>query len=384
MRNIVYLLGAGASAQALPLVSDFNIRLKIFYDFLQKAKSKNLRQGDDILDKDLLSLIIEEENHFSIDTLAKKYKLSGSEKKYEKVKALMTCFFTYESFKKSDELKSGEKSFLQEIQSERMLNDNGGRAFDASQRTIDLRYDALLAAIINNPAKVEIPQNVKFLSWNYDDQLETAGQNMLDAGKEFKLLDRREMVKVMSGAFDKMNSSIDLIKLNGGFLPSITAIKNETVTQFYQTRKIQYKNIFAFDELYRELLDKPFTVNISFAWEMPISDDNRIKQAKEFIKDASDLVVIGYSFPNYNVEVDQYLFEGKVFRNVYIEDIAENYENLIERLDYLKINTHYLKEKNLIKHHKDLKSFCLPPSFYVAPPKPARSLVVGRKIDNSY
>ena len=72
MNNIVYLLGAGASAQSMPLVSDFNARLSLFsYELFNAAKDSYRKESR--LDTDIKKLIADEENHYSIDTLAKKY-----------------------------------------------------------------------------------------------------------------------------------------------------------------------------------------------------------------------------------------------------------------------------------------------------------------------
>jgi hypothetical protein len=383
MSKILYLLGAGASAQALPLVSNFNTRLKIFYDFLQKARQKGLKNESN-LDDALLKLITEAESHFSIDTLAKKYKIAGANGEYEKVKSLMTIFFMFESFKKSDELKSGQQSFLHELRRDYAMNPKYESAFEDIFKVIDLRYDALLASMLN-PSNPVLPSSVKFLSWNYDDQLEYAGNNILVTGSNLEAHSKPRLVNVMSSPNSHSDSAFNLIKLNGGYKPTFVAEREDLIT-FSSNRLINSKNIALFDETYNMLIDKPQLLNINFAWETESpTEDSRVIQAKKFVEEATDLVIIGYSFPNYNVAIDQYLFEHKAFKNIYIEDTSDNYDAIVERLEYLNMNSASIKDKSRIKLHKDLKTFCLPPSFYVVPPEPFKRIIVSRRrSDNSY
>ena len=162
MRNIVYLLGAGASAQALPLVNDFNTRLNIFKYFLEEASKYNPDDNNSFLVKGLEQLIIDESNHYSIDTLAKKYWLTNQIDSYNKVKALMVCFFVYESFRKSEDIQGGNYPILTNIET-KYRGTKYFESFNSSNKAIDLRYDALLASVINNKEEVNIPDNIKFL-----------------------------------------------------------------------------------------------------------------------------------------------------------------------------------------------------------------------------
>jgi hypothetical protein len=371
MNNIVYLLGAGASAQALPLVTDFNKRMLLFYHTLLTAKDNGYREATG-LEEDIKILIENEQNHYSIDTLAKKYWLAGSVAEYEKVKALMTCFLTFEVFKK-------EKINLPDTKKVSELEKLSQDSLDGSIRTIDKRYDALLAAILHKTPNLSLPSNVSFVSWNYDDQLEYAAWNIENAGKEFKFFQPSNIVKPIATQESNVLFDKNLVKLNGSFVPNIEILDSEEkhgFQTFFNSRTLTPENIKVLDILYLKLLEKPFAINIEFAWEHSINSDDRVKLAKEKIEAASDLVIIGYSFPNYNVEIDQAIIGNKrsQFKNIYIEDTTEIFTTLVERLRFLNLDIDALQKGGRIKHYPDLKTFCLPPSFFVEYHKSSTSI----------
>jgi hypothetical protein len=363
MNNIVYILGAGASAQSMPLVSDFNARLSLFLYELSNPTNKNYR-GETKLDSDIKKLIADEENHYSIDTLAKKYWLADSTDEYNRVKALMTCFFIYEAFKRKDLELTKEKKDIS-------IPGIPKESIAGSINTIDKRYDALLAAIATKSgSSLSLPSNISFVSWNYDDQLEYAAWNIENAGKEIKFLVPTKLINFSDGN-DPLKPS--LIKLNGSFAPNTTLFDDEKgeLKSFINGRELNTKNINLLDKLYDKLLSNPHAINIQFAWEHSASNDKRLKLAKKKIEEATDIVIIGYSFPNYNVKVDQFIFGGnnRNLKNIYIEDISDNFVSLVDRLRYLKVNVDVLQKGGRIKHYPDLKTFCLPPSFFVEYPK---------------
>src|SRR5438270_13613562 len=70
-KNVTYLFGAGASANALPVVKYFNPRLELFLKYLENLP-KNLIKTKEFIPE--VRLILEEAKHHStIDTVAKKY-----------------------------------------------------------------------------------------------------------------------------------------------------------------------------------------------------------------------------------------------------------------------------------------------------------------------
>lgn len=363
MSKIVYLLGAGASAQAMPLVKDFNVRLRIFHDFFANVY-QNAGSVESKFISDLAKLRADVTNHYSIDTLAKKHFLTGSHE-YHKLKALLTCFFCFECFQidKNSNVVNGVRNGIWRSGSSQEYRDGIAQW----EQTIDLRYDALLAALIKSPANLSIPTEINFISWNYDDQLEFAANNIVQAYKKDGK-DAAPLVQSIDSQKGKPLPSTNLVKLNGSYLPDIAAfdkIKDAALIKLFVDRSISDNNVFLWSMLYKRLVENPEFLKLNFAWEHSLETDRRITRALQITEEATDLVIIGYSFPNYNVEIDQFVFGNKSYDRIYIEDTPENYAGILERLEYIGIgDVDQLEKGRKLRNHRDLKTFCLPPSFY--------------------
>src|SRR5579872_1888939 len=95
MRNVTYLLGAGASCKALPIVKDIPERLNKF-----KIQLETIAQTFGI-DSSLLAAAIgrlskETAKHASVDTFAKKLFLQDNFKDLNKLKVILSMFLQYE------------------------------------------------------------------------------------------------------------------------------------------------------------------------------------------------------------------------------------------------------------------------------------------------
>jgi hypothetical protein len=92
---------------------------------------------------------------------------------------------------------------------------------------------------------------------------------------------------------------------------------------------------------------------VNFAWESSHIQDYLAK-AEEIAKLTSILVVIGYSFPFFNREIDRRIIRSMTnLTKVYIQDI--NPESIIERLSSI-----ITESKNIIPI-EDVEQFYLPP-----------------------
>ena len=149
----LYLLGAGASSQTLPLASEFANRLASFASDLKFAGPKEyLRAGasdDPVWGKNRGNLFnaidwlaSESSHHFSVDTFAKKLFFRGDIQNLKKLKAALSAYLVIEQ----------------------------------SRHHVDQRYDAFLASILDfdSNRRVRLPEHLRILTWNYDTQLEKA------------------------------------------------------------------------------------------------------------------------------------------------------------------------------------------------------------------
>lgn len=322
MANVTYLLGAGASAGALPIYKNFKERFKIFADLFNTNHFKSGLSPELLIELNNLSILLscflkDFEYHNTPDTIAKKLFHVG--KSYsgltlEKTKIILILFFLYEQI--GDQKNS--------------INDIGNLYYDISKDIIDKRYDVLLATLLKPiEKKFELLPNVKILTWNYDLQLEITCSKYKSTNISVSqdLLQSFPKVANNNTGFDLEKFSI--IHLNG---IAYASNLNDNVNDYVGS------NISISPELARYLLsiykdlndpkkDKSFINLLSFAWEKVdasenISVDNlNIQKALDIASATEILVVIGYSFPIFNRIIDKAIIEKmNNIKKVYIQD----------------------------------------------------------------
>ena len=293
----LYLLGAGASSQVLPLASGLSERLKTFADELKKAGPKKPRGtgaapiwGDDRerLFEAINWLAEESSHHFSVDTFAKKLFFRSDIQNLKKLKASLSAYLVIEQ----------------------------------SRNHVDQRYDAFLASILkfDNNRNVSLPEHLRLLTWNYDTQLEKAF---------YGFCDNYDMV-IQDVAFNEC-----IYRINGrcGTHPrghigyAFRSILNSTNKPAWE----------AGINLYNEYMTNPSSPDpeIDFAWEDPTL--NKLKNVGlKILANVTDIIIIGYSFPYFNREIDDLIF--KQFSHLhriylqYPEDVHSTIEDRIKNL----------------------------------------------------
>ena len=365
MSKIVYLLGAGASfgirdkkkptivisgvkvdsgnprifpeyeyaniIEGLPLVSKITGRLSFLVNELKEYKDHGKKTEyiytgmsfDRALDKlieDLIWLKTESGNHATIDTFAKKLYLKNQRDDFYKVESLLSVFFILEQ----------------------VLNKKDGR------------YDTFLASVLD--AKLNIDDRIKILTWNYDSQFELAYKEYGDAKSK-----NTEWVRQKLGIKDLKVQDYDvngtIFKLNGtaNFLKQIDisqyselneSLLNDIFISYFGDNNIQVKNS-----------------RVSFAWDNANYTTKIYKEALiNAVKDAEVLVVIGYTFPFFNREIDREIFSYMTqLKKIYIQD--PNAEQIISSLDSLYSAQH----KGITKVNQNVKPITNTAQFYLPP-----------------
>lgn len=318
--NITYLIGAGASYHALPIVEKIPERLEAFAEqfkipdfeyvvssdsdgnlalqYLKKIRDYNLKKKEyDKINQfygNIVWLKDESFKHSSIDTFAKKLYLSKDFNNLRKLKYCLSCFFLYEQ----------------------TIN-------------FDKRYDSFFASIIENLS--ELPNNIKILSWNYDSQFEIAFMNLIDSGitsirKTLNIIAKDNLVRDNNIPKDKFS----IFKLNG-----TTNLRNENLDIIELLENFQYDETLLANS-FLELFEKPFFrkvyPNMSFAWENFKPDSIFNNCMKESISETDILIIIGYSFPFFNRKIDQFILTAMPnLKKVYVQD-PNNAEGIIEKI----------------------------------------------------
>jgi len=305
-QRITYYLGAGASANALPLVKIF--KDKRFEDFINKGmewfdrknefwqeKSNLFEYGEGVYPQQSLTAAGDNfkrmaeaalegiRTHVSPDTFAKKLYLSKRTEEYEEFKFVLDLYFAFE---------------------------------EIYNQKIDERWDTFYASFldINEHNDVQLPLGLNFISWNYDRQIELS------------------LKRFYSGLDVEFNE----LKLNGACNSFSNFNHDNIVTSTIPNDSDNFPRSFV--DLNKSFLIKfpnRFYSSLKFAW-----DDEKIEminQANNMIHNSDIIVIIGYSFPFYNRKVDSMIFNiaqskyksKKIYFQSADDEIIEKFEKWI-------------------------------------------------------
>ncbi|MGE0561962.1 MAG: hypothetical protein AB7O47_09110 [Flavobacteriales bacterium] len=339
MAKITYLFGAGASMNALPIVNQMPERIKGIIDYLKKNKlelsemlfferhkqelPKNQYYYFNSMIKDFEWLNEESIKHASIDTYAKKLFIKRDEDKLRALKAALSAYFTFEQ----------------------IINPP------------DKRYDAFYASLLTEGCI--FPNSISILSWNYDSQFELS-------------LAEYSNSKEITVNKDMLNSKIKYERVNSSSEPKSFGVYkiNGSAGMYLANRRLyfhttDYSSILSTSIVSQVVLgyiiEKSFdivTPTLSFAWEDEYQNQSIIQSAIENSDDTEILVVIGYSFPFFNRDIDRKIIGNmKNLKKVYFQSPDATIIN--ERFQAIKDNLTGIELVNRF----DVEQFLIPNEF---------------------
>ena len=336
MKKLTYLIGAGASCQSLPTVNQIPEKLSHLITFLKtKIPSDFLtgyyvqHKGNSQAPRDILQLIVDDlqwlndvsKNHQSVDTYAKKLYLKRSSSDLNdlrKLKVTLSTFFTLEQLRNNP----------------------------------DDRYDLFMASLLDS--NMDLPKNMRILSWNYDSQLELAYSDYYYGDKSLTSVRNRLGI---TSKFEKQRTveGFRMYKLNGtaGYYDHISNIDFVSDWSVGIDQNV-FRNIL---NSYAGIIDNEnYPLALSFAWEKPgNAQTDIIPIIQKDIADTEIVVIIGYSFPFFNREIDRMIFDNLPLDRVYIQN--PNPEAIIDR--FSAIRGDLISSKIVAIRDKD--QFYLPP-----------------------
>jgi len=198
----------------------------------------------------------------------------------------------------------------------------------------DLRYDGLVASIINDDET--LPDTISILSWNYDSQLEYVLRDFSSRKSNLSTIWKEKSITCKGFEPNIDYSHFNCVKLNG------TAIFSSIRGDLLELNDNDLKTIEEWCSTDFESVKS----NISFAWE---KDEQFIDNILPLVKDARTLIVIGYSFPYVNRAVDKRLIQSMtMLQNVYIQDkaaldVKQSFETLLSPFQQTQIIQRSLK-----------------------------------------
>jgi len=283
--NVTYLLGAGASANVISPINGLaegmeamskSLKRDSSFDEDEKAERLAYREATSSLSRNLSWLSKESVRYGSVDTFAKVLHLKNDGDELKKLKATLQAFLNYSQL--------GNK--------------------------VDSRYYSFFASILRlGEKRLEFPPAIKVLTWNYDNQSEMALDELSISG--------RKMI-----CYKKLSPKVDpnnyfMYKLNG---TSFTLKQDEPVEYLVDVNTTAtLENLQKLGQRYIDLVKGGFgfTSGISFSWEL----DSVYGKAVAGTGGTEVLVIVGYSFPFFNREIDKLLLTNmKHLQKIYIQD----------------------------------------------------------------
>lgn len=351
MSKIIYYMGAGASYgkkearevidkgtekesllihEGLPVINEIGKCLLAFkeavanapidisghYSFLNKYSTS----GDDLnhmrncLITDIEKVYEANKEHATIDTYAKKLYLIKRTNELKRLKNVLTTFFVWtQVVSKTDQ-----------------------------------RYDTFLANILQENT-LSIPNGISVISWNYDSQFEMAYRNYSQDGN-LPIFDKKAHTDYQdSGNCGK------IFKVNG------SANFDDFCMVDYISKHTDVDSIIQLIEYYGSLnadtaeLGFQFTSRLSYAWETSERQKQMFDMLQKVTYDTTTVIVIGYSFPYFNRQIDRKIFAAMPYlQSVYIQD--PNPEAIEPSLRAVLLNESATK----IVYQKDCTQFYLP------------------------
>jgi hypothetical protein len=367
--NITYLFGAGASAKAIPIVNNSSNSFDLFIDYINNQFTPNapvsLKRRARIGEYKML--IQEAKSHISLDTYAKKLFLQGDESKLHLLKQFMSVFYLHEQF--------NDPNIEKHISARKCSSETKEALYNFMNTPRDNRYDAFLAGVLseNHASLQALPEEISIISWNYDVQVELA---------------MNEYTKVGARKFDLMYDPVKespiadyvsprFIKLNGSCAYHLHTPYNDK-TELYDPLKIEvytdlYNDQLDIRDITLKLIDQFAEINdistertfINFAWEKNSIAENTMQMAGQIMEKADGLVIIGYSFPLFNRDIDKQIFSklniDRIKRNsrIYIQSPTE--EEFLRIKSRIKGICKGLKPyEGMFEYIPDIEQFHLP------------------------
>lgn len=319
MAKITYLFGAGASANAIPVVATMRKSMKQIIDTMKEKGNFHYTINHDRsweedapvdvyssqMIEDLEWLYKESAHHASVDTLAKKFTILGDYKSLKRLKLALSIYFIVQQ----------------------------------APNKVDLRYDSFFASLISSDGI--FPDEVNIITWNYDLQFElayssyTPSNDILEIQRNLNIK-TKNLPKRKTGKFSiyKLNGtsgyhSVDKLDTSNFLLTSNRLIETEI-------HEILLKG-------YAEAKYKLNVVpTLSFAWENETENEKLMTEICSELKSAEILVIIGYSFPFFNRKIDQELFDSMSrVRKIYYQDLEEKHQSVMDSVISMNANKDY-------------------------------------------
>ena len=329
--SLVYYIGAGASAKSLPLVSNTPSRMRDLANELSNGDYELDSQHSDVLKglcSEMKGLADRSASCPSIDVLAQHLHLQGNAVELRMLKATLSAYYVLEQ----------------------------------SCNPSDPRYGDFFAYMADKDASgtLAMPTDVRVVSWNYDMQFEKSFAELIHDPRYEKRRGSGKMLQVVPTGIESPEHYDDIFsiyKLNG---TAGTRDNREILVKSYdpvvygQAGRLDSGDLRLTLHFYEKVTsgnDRPY---LQFAWEDDDRRDSVLRLIRRFAP-VEILVVIGYSFPLLNRDLDRSVLEVLSPNEVFLQVAGD--EAVMDRLAGLGV------ESQSIKVVRDQDQFHIPHSY---------------------
>ncbi len=337
--KITYLIGAGASSNALPMIRPtdsnpgYTDSLRLMAEKLKDQKMIFLSECDEFV-RDLNWLAEKSDEYGSPDAYVKFCTVKNDNFAVAKIKRVLSLYFTIEQF----------------IEKKR-----------------DNRYLKFITKVIEN--NTLFPDNIKILNWNYDFQFQIAAETFKE---EHFSINKNSITKHAPPLIsyypslghdfytnlDSEKKDLSLVHLNGiaGFY--FYTQNNNVLSYFMNNKLTKLDDVFENSRAEGHLKATLLTFAFDNQSQMTNAIRNRFSYASNIIQNTDYLVIIGYSFPVDNVQFDEQLFsvlKSNSLKEIFYQDPFNNGGFLRDLFD--------IDERVKITHIQDVKEFFIPRQF---------------------
>jgi hypothetical protein len=239
----------------------------------------------------------------------------------------------------------------------KLLKQTLSQYFAIKQTVLDARDPRYLPWLVGIMNRRTFPENVKVLSWNYDFQVELAALHFDSQGGED--VEHKPSGFTHSPSLFSYYPNLDptfndfehlsLIHLNG--IAGFGTVNGQQAGSVFQQRNSRAKGTTLSFVSKRELHN-----HLHFAWESSGYHGQLMDNVNRLVNGTTIMVVIGYSFPFFNRDVDKKVFEQLIqagtLKKIYYQDPSLDGKQLREQFAF--------GDKVVIKHIRQVDNFHIP------------------------
>jgi len=327
----LYLLGAGASANAIPTVTDMEGSIRSWTkSFGYGINGRQLPQmsfsPSEKLAEKFEWLANGVRDYGTPDIFAKSLLLSKKYKEYKISKITLATYLVLEQ----------------------------------CRRKVDKRYFGFFSALLNyneESSNVTFHPDIKIATWNYDLQITEALMSLTS----FQESEVNSILLKTSDLHSTNFNKNQVYRLNGyaGAEFYGTDILSNSLSAAYFHLPNESRHPEKIQNLFLDWLNSEADLNFHFAWDSHEPIKNHREKFFADIAETEVLVVIGYSFPTFNRFIDSRIFSKlRNLKKAYIQDSSEQALGRVNQL--IKQNHYPGKESIEVKHISNVDQFYIP------------------------